>query len=253
MHPSQHTARTAGVLFLITFVSAITGAALYAPLLTNPGYVAGPGADTRILWGAVCELVLIIANIGTAVVLFPVLRRYSETAALGYVAARIMECALIAVGILSVLAVVSLRQTAGGDADGYLPVAQALVSIHDWTFLLGPGFVVGIGNGLLLGFLMYRSRLVPRPLALFGLIGGPLMSLSGLAVLFGAYGQSSVPSALATLPEIIWEASLGIYLTVVGFRRPWKTGAEREAGISRCPPRRGSPRTSVPAPVAGST
>ena len=176
--------------------------------------------------------------IGTAVVLFPVLRRYSETAALGYVAARIMECALIAVGILSVLAVLSLRQTAGGDADGYLPVAQALVSIHDWTFLLGPGFVVGIGNGLLLGFLMYRSHLVPRPMALFGLIGGPLMSLSGLAVLFGAYEQSSVPSALATLPEIIWEASLGIYLTAVGFRRvragtgPGQMGASRALGHS---------------------
>lgn len=231
MQPSQHTARTAGVLFLITFVSAITGAALYAPLLTNPDYVAGAGADTRILWGAVCELVLIIANIGTAVVLFPVLRRHSEAAAVGYVAARIMECALIAVGILSVLAVVSLRQGATeGGGDGYLPVAQALVAVHDWTFLLGPGFVVGIGNGLLLGFLMYRSRLVPRPLALFGLIGGPLMSLSGLAVLFGAYGQSSVPSALATLPEIIWEASLGLYLAIRGFRQVNRRGAALAVG-----------------------
>ncbi|MBO0906969.1 DUF4386 domain-containing protein [Arthrobacter sunyaminii] len=218
MQTSHRTARTAGPLFLLTFVSAIAGAALYAPLLTDPDYVTGSGADTRVLLGAVCELVLIIANIGTAVVLFPVLRRHSETAAVGYVAARIMECALIAVGILSVLTVVTLRQTAG--ADEYLPVARALVALHGWTFLLGPGFVVGIGNGLLLGFLMYRSHLVPRPMALFGLIGGPLMSLSGLAVLFGAYEQSSVPSALATLPEIIWEASLGIYLTVVGFRRP---------------------------------
>lgn len=218
MQPSQSTARTAGILFLLTFVSAITGALLYAPLLTDPGYVTGPGTDTRILWGAVCELVLIISNIGTAVVLFPVLRRWNETAALGYVAARIMECALIAAGILSVLAVVSLRQDAGYDGGAYLPVAQALVAVHGWTFLLGPGFVVGLGNGLLLGFLMYRSHLVPRPMALFGLIGGPLMSVSGLAVLFGAYGQTSVPSALFTLPEILWEASLGIYLTVRGFR-----------------------------------
>jgi len=216
MNPLDRTARTAGVLFLLTFVSAITGAALYEPLLTDPDYITGPGADTRILLGAVCELVLIIANIGTAVVLYPVPRRYGPAAAVGYVAARIMECALIAVGILCVLTVVSLRQTA--DADAYLPVAQALVALHGWTFLLGPGFVVGIGNGLLLGFLMYKSQLVPRPMALFGLIGGPLMSLSGIAVLFGAYGQSSLPSALATLPEIIWEASLGLYLTIKGFR-----------------------------------
>ncbi|MDK1361951.1 DUF4386 domain-containing protein [Arthrobacter sp. zg-Y1219] len=230
MQASNRTARTAGILFLLTFVSAIAGAILYAPLLTDPDYLTGPGADTRILLGAVCELVLIITNIGTAVVLYPVLRRHSETAAVGYVAARIMECALIAVGILSVLTVVTLRQTAGADAGEYLPMARALVAMHGWTFLLGPGFVVGIGNGLLLGFLMYRSHLVPRPLALFGLIGGPLMSLSGIAVLFGAYGQSSVPSALATLPEIIWEASLGIYLTVVGFRRTGTTGPNRASG-----------------------
>lgn len=230
MQASNRTARTAGVLFLLTFVSAITGAALYAPLLTDPDYLTGPGTDTRILLGAVCELVLIITNIGTAVVLFPVLRRHSETAAIGYFAARIVGCTFIAVGILSILAVVTLRQTAGDDAAEYVPVARALVAVHGWTFLLGPGFVVGIGNGLLLGFLMYRSHLVPRPMALFGLIGGPLMSLSGIAVLFGAYGQSSVPSALATLPEIIWEASLGIYLTVVGFRRPRDSETTR-AGV----------------------
>ncbi|WP_082413644.1 MULTISPECIES: DUF4386 domain-containing protein [Arthrobacter] len=229
MNPLDRTARTAGILFLLTFVSAITGAALYAPLLSDPGYVTGPGADTRILFGAVCELVLIIANIGTAVVLYPVLRRYSPAAAVGYIAARIMECALIAVGILCVLTVVSLRQT--GDAATYLPVAQAIVALHGWTFLLGPGFVVGIGNGLLLGFLMYRSRLVPRPMALFGLVGGPLMSLSGIAVLLGAYGQMSVPSALATMPEIIWEVFLGVYLTAIGFRIKRGVGARAAAPV----------------------
>ncbi|WP_258073566.1 DUF4386 domain-containing protein [Arthrobacter sp. 08Y14] len=176
MQASNRTARIAGILFVLTFISAITGAALYAPLLTNPDYLTGPGADTRILLGAVCELVLIITNIGTAVVLFPVLRRYSETAAIGYLAARIVECTFIAIGILSLLAVVTLRQIAGADAAEYLPVARGLVAVHGWTFLLGPGFVVGIGNGLLLGFLMYRSHLVPRPMALFGLVGGPLMS-----------------------------------------------------------------------------
>jgi hypothetical protein len=215
------TARLAGILFILTFVSAIAGAALYQPVLSDPRYVLGNGDDVRVLLGAVCELVLIITNIGTAVVLFPVLRRYHEAGALGYVTARLMECALIAVGILSVLSVVSLRGIATSgttDAEALVPVAQALVAIHDWTFLLGPGFVVGIGNGLLLGFLMYRSHLVPRPMALFGLIGGPLMSLSGLAVLFGAYEQSSVWSGIATLPEIVWEAFLGIYLTFFGFR-----------------------------------
>lgn len=147
MQASNRTARTAGILFLLTFVSAIAGAALYAPLLTDPDYLTGPGEDTRILLGAVCELVLIIANTGTAVVLYPVLRRHSEAAAIGYVAARVMECALIAVGVLSVLTVVTLRQTAGADAGEYLPVARALVAAHGWTFLLGPGLWSGSETG----------------------------------------------------------------------------------------------------------
>lgn len=240
MNIQNRTARTAGILFLVTFISAIAGALLYAPVLTDPAYVLGSGADARILGGVVCEMVLVVTNLGTAVVLYPVLRRYSEAAALGYVVARIIECLLITVGILSVLCVVTLRREAEEGDEGagasFAPVARALVALHDWTFLLGPGFVVGIGNGLLLGFLMYRSGLVPRPMALLGLIGGPLMSLSGVAVLFGAYGQSSVPSALATLPEIAWEASLGLYLTIYGFRNVQTLRARGSGGSPAVPP-----------------
>lgn len=249
MTSDARAARTAGIFFLLTFVSAIAGAILYAPALTDPGYVEGPGADVRILLGVVCEIVLVITNIGTAIVLFPVLRRHHEAAALGYVAARIMECALIVVGMLGMLTVVTLRRSVaqgdGGDSESYLPVARALVALHDWTFLLGPGFVVGIGNGLLLGFLLYRSGLVPRRMALLGLIGGPLMSASGIAVLFGAYGQTSVWSGLATLPEIAWEASLGIYLTFVGFRRNGPEGADGADGAEG---RVGKAAASHPAP-----
>lgn len=207
-----------GVLFVITFVSAITGAALYTPALTDPGYVLGPGSDTMVRWGAVCEIVLAIANIGTAVVLFPILRRVNESVALGYVAARVMESALIGVGILSVLSIVTLRESGGTDEGALLVAARSLVAVHDWTFLLGPGFLAGFGNGLLLGYLMYRSGLVPRGMALVGLIGGPLLCLSGIAVLFGWYAQDSVWSGLATLPEIVWEGFLGIWLIVKGFR-----------------------------------
>jgi len=216
----DRTARLTGVLFLLTFASAIAGAVLYLPLLTDRDYVLGPGADTRVLIGVVCEIVLVVTNLGTALVLYPVLRRHHETAALAYVVARIMECALIVVGLLAVVSVVELRRAQeGADADASRAVAQALVAVHDATFLLGPGFVVGIGNGLLLGFLLYRAHLVPRLVALLGLLGGPLMSLSGLAVLFGAYEQTSVWSGLLTLPEIAWELFLGVYLTVHGFRR----------------------------------
>ena len=210
----------AGGLFVMTFVTSIAAMVLYQPLLDDPAYVLGAGADTRVFAGAVLELLLIVANIGTALALFPILRRTNEALALGYVAARIVECVFIAVGIVSLLAVVTLRQdaVAGADAGSLLALGQSLVTIHDWTFLLGPGFVVGIGNGMLLGYLMYRSRLVPRPMAMLGLIGGPLVCLSGIAVMFGAFEAGSAPQFLATIPEIAWEASLGIYLLAKGLK-----------------------------------
>jgi hypothetical protein len=215
----RKTALVTGVLFIVTFVSAIGGALLYGPVLTDPGYVIGSGADARVLLGALFEVVLIIANIGTAIALFPILKRQHEGLALSYVAARLMESMLIAVGILSLITVVTLRQQApGADAGSLVTAAKALVAIHDWTFLLGPGFVVGIGNGLILGYLMYGSGLMPPRLALFGLVGGPLVCLSGIAVLFGIIDAGSAVQGIATLPEIIWEASLGLYLTFKGFR-----------------------------------
>ena len=163
-------------------------------------------------------MLLIVANIGTALVLFPILKRQNEPLALGYVAARIMESVFIAVGIVSVLTIVTLHQDAGAQASSLVPVGRALVAVHDWTFLLGPGLVVGIGNGLILGYLMYRSGLVPRGLAVLGMVGGALICLSGIAVLLGAFDKGSAPQAIATVPEFIWELSLGIYLMVKGFK-----------------------------------
>ena len=175
MTPSRRISLAAGVLFLITFITSIPALWAYQPVLDDPvGYIAGAGSDNRIFFGAFLELLLIIANIGTAVVLFPILRRQNEILALGYVTARIVESAFILVGILAVLSVVTLRQdTPGGDAGALGGIGYTLAAIKDWTFILGPGFVVGVGNGLLLGYMMYRSVLVPRPLAVLGLIGGP--------------------------------------------------------------------------------
>jgi hypothetical protein len=204
------------VLFLITFITAIAALALFQPVLDDPeSYIAGAGDDNRIFLGALLELLLIIANVGTAVVLFPILKRQNEILALGYVAARLVECTFIAVGIFAVLGVVTLRQEAAG-ADPAL--AHSLAAIKDWTFLLGPGFIVGVGNGLLLGYLMYRSGLVPRPMAMLGLVGGPLICASGIAVLFDVLQYGGAGQGIATIPEFLWELSLGIYLTVKGFR-----------------------------------
>ena len=132
--------------------------------------------------------------------------------------ARVVESVFIAVGILSLLALVTLRQeSAGADAGPLLAVGKALVALHGWTFQLGPGFVVGVGNGLILGYLMYKSRLMPRYLSVLGLVGGPLIILHGAAVIFGIVEPGSVWQGIATIPEFFWELGLGIWLTVRGF------------------------------------
>ncbi len=218
-HP-QTIARVFGVLFLITFITSIPAYFFYVPVLDDPRYIVGAGADTRVSFGAFLELLLIIANIGTAVVLFPILRRQNEILALGYVTARVVECVFIAVGILSLLSVVTLRQeaAAGADAGSLLIAGQSLVALKDWTFLLGPGFFVGVGNGLMLGYLMYTSRLVPRAMAMLGLIGGPLVSASGVGVMFGVIEAGGGWQLIATIPEALWEFFvLGIWLIVRGF------------------------------------
>jgi hypothetical protein len=216
MEADQRNARIFGVLFIITFITSIPALALFQPVLDDPAaYIAGGGKDSQIYLGVLLELLLIIANVGTAVVVYPILRRQNEILSLGYVTARLVECMFIAAGILFVLGIVSLRQ----DNPEASALAVSLAALKDWTFLLGPGFIVGWGNGLILGYLMYSSRLVPRGMAMLGLIGGPLIILSGIGVLFDAWDAGGTLQALATIPEFLWELSLGIYCAVKGFRR----------------------------------
>ena len=216
----QKRARVFGVLYLITFVTSILGLLLYETVLRHPvSYIAGAGHDKRVLFGALLELLLIIANIGTAVVIFPIVRRLNEELALGYVTARLFECTFILVGILCMVGIITLRQHAAGAAEG--TVAYTLAAIKDWTFLLGPGWVVGWGNGLILGYLMYRSQLVPRGACWLGLIGGPLLIATGTAILFTGNDPSDALRSLqgiATIPEFLWELFLGVYCTFKGFR-----------------------------------
>ncbi len=256
MTSTRNIALVTGLLFVMTFVFSIPALFLYAPILDHPDYVLGNGADTRITLGALFEVILVIANIGTAVVLFPILKRQSESIALGFVASRTIESAIIIIGVISVLSVVTLRSDLAGatgqEAASLVAISTSLIAIHDWTFLLGPAFCSGFGNGLLLGYLMYRSRLVPRPMALFGVVGGPLLFASAIAVLFGVYGQTSGVASLLTLPEFIWEGSLGIWLIVKGFQpSPIATAydAERAAIEAELPTSAGAP---IPA-IAGAS
>ena len=217
----QKRARIFGVLYLVTFATSIPAALLYDPALRHPvAFVAGSGNVNEIYLGALLELLLIVANVGTAVVIVPIMRRQFEGLSIAYVTARVFECTFILVGIVAMLGIATLQQQSAGAAEG--TVAYTLAAIKDWTFLLGPGWVVGLGNGLILGYMMYRTGLVPRPMTWLGLIGGPLIIISGTAVLFAGDHPSSTLhglQGLATIPEIVWELFLGVYCTVWGFKR----------------------------------
>ena len=215
MADDQRHGRIFGVLFIATFITSITALILFQSVLDDPaGYIAGGGKDNQIYLGAFLEFLLVLANVGTAVVLYPIVRRQNEALAIGYVGARIIESVFIAAGIIFVLGVVSMRQDSPDAAD----LAVSLAALKDWTFLLGPGMVVPFGNGLILGYLMYKSGLVPRRMAWLGMIGGPLLLFGNFGVLFDWWDQTGLVSLLV-IPEFIWEAFLGIYCAIWGFRK----------------------------------
>jgi hypothetical protein len=220
MTGSRRTAIIAGVCYLVTHVTSVAALVLYGPMLNHPGGAAAAGTTTRVLAGGWLEVILALAIVGTAVALFPVVRRHSQGLAIGYLALRTLEAAVIAVGIVSLLAVVTLHRTGAAAGTGVAAVAavsQGLVAVHNWTFLLGPNFICA-ADTLLLGWLMWRSRLIPRFIAGLGLVGGPLLFLSATAVLFGAYPQVSLAGAVAPLPVFAWELGLAFFLIIKGFR-----------------------------------
>jgi hypothetical protein len=188
----------------------------------DPAYILGAGSDFRIQLGAVFDFLLTIANVGTAVVIYPIVKRRSEIGALGYITARIMESAFIMVGLLSLLSIVALRQDLGGaavaDTAALDATGRSLATVYEFAFLFGPGLVVGFGNGLILGWLMYSSGLVPRRLAMLGLVGGPSLIVAFVLVLFGVVETGSAGQFLFSAPEMVWEAALPIYLLWKGFK-----------------------------------
>jgi hypothetical protein len=221
MDPLRRTALIAGIFYLLTFAASIPAIPLVGPVLHDPTYVIGPGVDTRVILGCLLDLINAAACVGTAVALFPVVKRQSEGLALGFVTSRMFEAAVIVVGVISLLAVVTMRQefaaTAGADPATTIATARALVIVRDWTFLIGPGLVPGV-NALLLGTLLYRSGLVPRVIPAMGLVGGPLLLAVNLATIFGVNEQTSVASAAALAPLFFWELSVGMYMAFKGFR-----------------------------------
>ena len=229
MNSTRRIAVVAGVFFIVAAVAAIIGLALEGPVLSDPRYiVGGSGDDARVILGAFFEVILAISVIGTAVTLFPIVRRQNEGIALGYVAGRVVEAVVIVVGIISLLSVVRLRQefagATGADTAAIVAVGKSLVALHDWTFLFGPSLAIGV-NTLLLAYLMYTSKLVPWVIAVLGLVGGPLIFVSGTAEMFGLYPQISVWGSIGAIPVFAWEMSLAVWLIVKGFKPSLITAA----------------------------
>ena len=220
--PLRSTAMIAGGLYLLTFVSSIPARFYFLePVLSDPDYIVGSGADTRVLVGGLLDMVNALACIATAVVLFRVMKRQSETLALGFVTSRLLEAAIISIGVVSLFAVVTLRQdlggTAGADEAALVTVGSSLVAVYEWTFLFGPNVMAAV-NALLLGTLLYRSGLVPSAIPLLGLVGAPVLLAASIGVAFGTHDVSAGVHGLLAAPIALWELSLGVYLVTKGFR-----------------------------------
>ena len=212
MNSHRKISLTAGFLYILTFVSIPT-LFIYGPV-KGANYILGAGPDTSAIVGGLLEIIVALAGIGTAVVLFSILKKQNESAALGLVAARILESGTIFVGVAFLLTIVSLRQ--GGAGADALPASHALAALYDRIFLLGQSFMPAICD-LLLGFLLYKSRLVPRGLSLIGIVGGPVLLAGYLAVMFGLVGLHDALAGLSAIPVALFEFSLGIWLVARGF------------------------------------
>ena len=219
--PTRSHSRAAGIFYLLTFASSIPALILIGPVLNDAGYVTSAGSDTRVLWGCLLDSVNALTAVGSAVAVYAVVKRQNGSMALGFVTSRLIEAAVVMIGVVSLLAVVTMRQDfagSGADAASVTVTANALVDVRNWTFLFGPG-LMPVFNAVLFGTLLYKSRLVPRIIPTVGLIGAPLLFAAFIAVLFGAIDQVSAIAFFLTLPLAAWELSVGLWMTFKGFDR----------------------------------
>ena len=216
------TAIAAASFFLLTDITAIVGLLLYQPLLTNPKFITSVDANaTQILMGALLEIMLSACIVGTAVVLYPILKKQSQALAMGYVIFRAIEATIILVGVACILTTLSMRSSflaLGGDASAYEAIGAAFVALQKWTFLLGPNIILPI-NATILGYLLFKSRLVPRAISSLYLFDGPILLASSICVLFGLYGQTAPLAIAIAMPALAFEVSFSFWLIVKGFNQ----------------------------------
>jgi hypothetical protein len=224
MTATRKAALAAGLFYIATFVFSIPALGLYKGVLDDPNFVLGAGSDQGVLWGGFIEILTGLTGIGTAVAVYPVIKRWGPGRAAGFIASRTLEAAMIFTGVVAVLAVYTLRQN-GGDPASLTTTADGLVALKDWTFLLGPGLAASI-NALCFATILRRTGLVPRWIPTLGLIGAPLLAASSTVTLFGGWEQVSGAGLGMALPIAVWEFSVGVYMTVKGFRTPVVESAE---------------------------
>lgn len=239
MFSVRKLAIAAGVCFLITHITSVPAPLLYRPILNRADYILGSGPDTRVLVAVLLEIICALGIVGTAVALYPVVKRQHEGIAMGYVGLRTLEAGIIAIGVLPLLTVVTLRQqlagTAGADSATLVTVGKALVEFHNWAFILGPGLVCPV-NTVLLAYLMYRSGLVPRFIPVLGLVGAPLVFAYNAALLFGLAAHLPAWVTIAVVPLFAWEVTLALWLIAKGFNTSaiasWPTRTEHERAVA---------------------
>jgi hypothetical protein len=217
----RNYARAGGLFYLLTFAASIPALLMLHPILHDSNYIVGAGHDTQVAWACFLDFVTALAGIGSAVAVYPIVKRANNSLALGFVMSRTVEAAVIMIGVVALLGVVTMRQDFAGsaaDTSSLTTTGHALVDVRDWTFVFGPTFMASI-NAVLFGTLLYRSGLVPRIIPTIGLIGAPLLFTSSTLILLGHNTIGSDWTKLATAPVAAWELSVGFYMTVKGFKR----------------------------------
>lgn len=210
-----------GIFYIVAAVSAVVAVLCYDPVLNDNWYLAViNGKKTELLVGVLNDLFLVMAAVGTAIMLFPYLRRWNEHLALGYLCFRFMEAVFIAIGAVSILGLLqlSIHYEASGihNQENLSDIGYLLQGLHRWTSMLGPNFMLGV-NTILYSYLLFRTRLVPRPLAMFGMVTAVLVFTAGLLEMFGALEPYSAAKGFLALPVGVYEMSLAAFLIVKGF------------------------------------
>ncbi len=217
----RNTAILTGVLFIVAAIASITGLYLYTPILNDSDYIIKDAfQETQVLFGALFEIITAFAVIGTPIALFPILRKHNQSLALAAICFRLLEATIIIIGIMSLLTIVSLNHEFLNETKANVPAFQLasklLVSLHNWTFLYGPNLVLGPST-LITSYILYKSKIVPRYISILGIVGGPLISICAILVMFGIFIQISVIGALFAIPVFLYEMSLAIWLIINGF------------------------------------